>query len=87
MPQLFHCSILYINKFLTVFIKMDDLIKAIISSSDVSFRSASSFLNVIDSADYSDNFSKYMSDTPNLDGYLDENSARAMVHFAHKNLR
>ncbi len=66
---------------------MDDIIKAIILNSGVSFRSAYSLFNVIDSADYKDNFSKYMSDTPNLDGKLDENSARAIVHFAHKNLR
>jgi hypothetical protein len=66
---------------------MNDIIKAIILNSGVSFRSASSLFNVIDNADYKDNFSKYMSDTPNLDGRLDENSARAIVHFAHKNLR
>ena len=66
---------------------MNDIIKALILNSGISFKSALSLFDVIDKADYNDSFSKHMSDTPTLDGRLDENSARAIVHFAKKNLR
>ena len=66
---------------------MDDLVRAVLLNSGISLRAVSSLFNVMDSTCHSDSFSRHMSDTPNLDGRLDENSARAIAHFASKNLR
>jgi len=65
---------------------MEEYFKSAILNSGISLSCVVSLFNVIDNANYNEFHSMNMSDTPSLNGRLDEDGATAITHFALNNL-